>query len=329
MDEEQKGIPCKWFAINEIKALCNKEVKFKRALQCIQGIQSHTLKIENDSSEMKIECKCSGTSNDSYQLSTKLSRDSNRLVYASCSCPYRRKFSKEDQLCKHTISLLLKHFCYDFIDERKGMALPSSATKPQAATHIANKVNVGDDKKRLLPDWMIQRHKRLGSKWSSESKTKNSIIPTVKQSRKKLKGHKSRIKRTVYLMTPEELLETAREILQESTSPEKPKKKTAENLPVTIERMEEITAFNRADEELSVPADETGEECGVEIKTLLLSSDSLDQQNCKVIEGDCEERPEVQWRGLNTADVKQEETEGSCLLESVNNEEYSILDELM
>ena len=72
-----------------------------------------------------------------------------------------------------------------------------------------------------------------------------------------------------------------------------------------------------------------GEECGVEIKTLLLSSDSLDQQNCKVIEGSCEERPEVQWRGLNTADVKQEETEGSCLLESVNNEEYSILDELM
>ena len=58
MDEEHKEVKCTWFAVGEIKALCDKEIKFKRALQCIQGIQSHTLKIENDASEIKIECKC-------------------------------------------------------------------------------------------------------------------------------------------------------------------------------------------------------------------------------------------------------------------------------
>ena len=62
---------------------------------------------------------------------------------------------------------------------------------------------------------------------------------------------------------------------------------------------------------------------------MLLSSQTLDQRNCEAIEGDCEEESEVHWCGLNTADVKQEEIEGNCFRECVNNEEYSILDELM
>ena len=49
-------------SVDEIKALCDRDVMFKRALKCINELQSHSLQIQNDATrdanEMKGVCKC-------------------------------------------------------------------------------------------------------------------------------------------------------------------------------------------------------------------------------------------------------------------------------
>eukprot|EP00112_Aurelia_sp_Birch-Aquarium-sp1_P001212 Seg1123.14 transcript_id=Seg1123.14/GoldUCD/mRNA.D3Y31 product="hypothetical protein" protein_id=Seg1123.14/GoldUCD/D3Y31 len=222
---QQDGI--KAFSVNEVKLFGKQDANYKRAMQCIGNLSNikighHPTADDGDVDIFEASCCCAGSTSSTYNLHIRLSLRNKEIQKATCSCPYKERFSKEDEHCKHILAFLLKSFCYDYQEQNFDSAISSlqksskAALPGEKASALKSKIPMEATKKRELPAWMKVKQEHTNKPFSMKKKRLSLLSRDKSAPKNTLKKQGSFVKRTVYCMTPKEFSSTAQEILREA-----------------------------------------------------------------------------------------------------------------
>lgn len=212
--------------------LGHQDVKFERALQCVENVYHSTarppasnnaacpspaaaVRQEDDLDSTTVTCSCYDSLNASYDIYIHISTQTKGVKEATCSCPYMKKSAKKGDICKHIIAALLKYCCTESWNNDPKAGTKVLPKNKQSAVSTSPSLS---PRKRQLPSWMKQSVNTDLTKCSNVNQWNTSLCD-AKRSKSSKQG--SLVRRTIYCMTPEEFRKTALEILQENRSSEK------------------------------------------------------------------------------------------------------------